>query len=520
MSLSIVMISSEAVPFAKTGGLADVVGALPRALARYGHRVTVFLPRYRGAAAGNVVAAFPVSLNGRTLAPRFHRHDLERGVTAVLIDSPELYDRDALYGIGNNDYPDNAFRFAFMSKAALEFAGRHLDPVDVVHAHDWQAGLAPLYLETLYHHHPVLGGAASVFTVHNLAYQGLFGPDLMPSLDLAWQLFAVEGIEYWGRISFLKAGINFSTLITTVSPTYAREVQTPEFGFGFEGILRRRSRDLAGILNGIDTERWNPMTDPALPEPFGASNLSGKRAAKREMLKTLGLPCDAEALAAPAVGIVSRMVDQKGFDLLSDAVSDLLRLGATYVLLGSGDPKYEAQWRKLAEANPLKVAVRIGFDDRLAHLIEGGSDLFLMPSRFEPCGLNQMYSLRYGTVPVVRAVGGLDDTVVNFNPKTVEGTGFKFRAYTGRALTRALRCALQVYRDPGLWRSLQQAGMRQDYSWAASAREYVSVYERARRTVPAAGETGANPLNPSVEGIHPDPVVARLPGGATHDHEQ
>jgi starch synthase len=480
MSLAILMIASEGVPFAKTGGLGDVLGALPRALVQNGHRVTVILPRYRGGAAAPVDAQFEVALGGRTLKPSFLRHDAD-GVRTILVDAPELYDRDALYGVGNDDYSDNAFRFAFLSKAALEYAGRSLGQVDIVHAHDWQAGLAPVYLSTHFAGHPVLGGAATVFTIHNLAYQGLFGADMMPALEMSWQLFGVDGLEFWGKMSFLKAGINLSTLVTTVSPTYAKEVQTPEFGFGLDGVLRRRSRDLVGILNGIDVERWNPMKDPALPSPYGPSRMSGKQDAKRALLAEFGMATDRKSMARPIVGLVSRMVDQKGFDLLAETAPELVTLEAGYVLLGSGDPRYEQQWRELAAAHPDQVGVRIGFDDRLAHLIEGGADMFLMPSRFEPCGLNQMYSLRYGTVPVVRAVGGLDDTVQNYRPQTRTGTGVKFKGYTGRALVRAVRCALQLYGEPRRWQALRLAGMKQDFSWEASARAFEKAYERARR---------------------------------------
>jgi starch synthase len=491
---SVVMMASEGLPFAKTGGLADVVGALPRALAALGHRITVVLPRYRGAPAGEVCDEFDVSLNGRTLRPCFHRHAVEPGVTALLVDCPELYDRDALYGVGNTDYPDNAFRFAFFARAGLEVIGRTLDRVDILHAHDWQTGLAPVYLQADYAAHPVLGAARAVFTIHNLAYQGLFPADLMPALGLPWSLFGVDGLEYWGRISFLKAGINFSRLVTTVSPGYAREIQTPEFGCGFDGILRRRSPDLVGILNGIDTMEWDPMHDPALPVPFGPGKLAGKRDAKRALLEAFGMTATPEALKRPLIGVVSRMVDQKGFDLLGEIAPQLPGLDATVVLLGTGDPVYEAQWTSLAEAAPERVGVRIGFDERLAHLIEGGADVFLMPSRFEPCGLNQMYSLRYGTVPVVRRIGGLDDTVENVSSRTGKGTGFKFKGYTGAALLRAVRSALHLYGDGKRWRSVQLAGMAQDYSWGASARRYVNVYERAlgrpsrpRRATP--GET-------------------------------
>jgi len=480
------MIASEAVPFAKTGGLADVLGALPRALARLGHRITLFVPAYRGVPAGEVVAELDVSLGARTLRPRFERHDVAPALRAIAIAADALYDREALYGTGNVDYPDNALRFAFLAKASLEFLARTSDTIDIIHGHDWQAGLAPVYLKRRYAAHPALGGTSAVLTIHNLAYQGLFSADVLPALDLGWDLFAVDSLEYWGKISFLKAGINFSAAVTTVSPTYAKEIQTPEYGFGFDGILRRRSADVAGILNGIDVAEWNPATDPALPTPFGPENLAGKREAKRALLQAFGIAADESAMRRPVVGLVSRMVDQKGFDLLFEVMPDLLQLDAVYVLLGSGDPRYEAQWSTASAGCPLRVGARIGFDERLAHLIEGGADIFLMPSRFEPCGLNQMYSLRYGTVPVVRATGGLDDTVDDYRPHTGAGTGFKFKSYTGRALIRALRRALQIYHVPARWQALQLAGMQLDHSWDASAREYVKVYERARAGGPRA----------------------------------
>ena len=480
-SLQILMIASEAVPFAKTGGLGDVAGALPAALARLGCGVTLAVPRYRGVAGGTPLTRFPLTVGGRTLEVGFVEHPLADGARAVLVDCPELFDRPELYGVGNADYPDNAFRFAAFTRAALEFAARHDLHVDIVHAHDWQAGLAPVYVRTLYANHPELARAALVFTIHNLAYQGLFPPHWLPALDLGWDLFGIEGLEFWGKVSFLKAGVNFSDRLTTVSARYAKEIQTPEYGCGFDGILRRRADRLVGILNGIDTAVWDPATDPHLPEPYDADRLDRKRSSKRALLEAVELPSDDQALARPLVGMVSRLVEQKGFDLLEKLGERLLALDASFVLLGSGEPRFQDQWQALAARAPSRVAVRIGFDEPLAHLIKAGADLFLMPSRFEPCGLNQMYSLRYGTVPVVRATGGLDDTIVNWSPRTGRGTGFKFADTTPEALLAALRKALEVYRDPSAWRSIQLQGMACDYSWDASARHYEKVYENAIR---------------------------------------
>jgi starch synthase len=474
----VLMIASEAVPFAKTGGLADVLGALPQALARLGWDVTIALPRYRGITRGSLVDAFSVTLGSFTRELRFFAEGLDPAVHALFVDCPELYDRDYLYGVDNTDYPDNPRRFAMLVRGALEFVARHGVPT-LVHAHDWQAGLAPVYLHTRYGDHPSLGRTASVVTIHNLAYQGLFDADWLTRLDLPPELFAVEELEYWGRISFLKGGINHADMITTVSPTYAREIQTPELGFGFDGILRNRRERLAGILNGIDTETWDPANDADLPRPFDATDPTGKAAAKIELLSHFRLPKNDDVLRRPVIAMISRMVDQKGFDLIAALSDDLVGLDATFIILGTGEPRYQDMWTRLAGEHPTRIAARIGFDEALAHLIEAGADIFLMPSRFEPCGLNQMYSLRYGTVPVVHGVGGLADTVSDYRPGNEAATGFVFTDYTPRGLLDALERALKLFTDRRRWRALQVAGMKQDHSWDRSAREYVKIYQRA-----------------------------------------
>jgi starch synthase len=331
-----------------------------------------------------------------------------------------------------------------------------------------------VYLKTLYASHPVLGGVPTVLTIHNLAYQGVFEADWLPRLDLPWDLLTIDRLEYWGKISALKGGINDADVITTVSRRYAEEIQTPAFGFGFDGILRRRRADLAGILNGIDTAEWNPATDPRLPTPFDAADLSGKAAAKAAVLARYGLSGGGAPARRPLIGMISRMVDQKGFDLIAAIEDALPRLGASFVVLGTGEARYQEMWTRLAAAHPDRIGVHVGFDEALAHLIEGGADMFLMPSRFEPCGLNQMYSMRYATVPIVHAVGGLADTVT-------DETGFVFRDYSPAALLDALERALAAFRQPDRWRALQAAGMAQDHSWDRSAAEYVKIYDRARR---------------------------------------
>ena len=473
------MVASEAQPFAKTGGLADVLGALPRALVRVGQDVDVIMPRYRGISAGERVGRVRVALGGQVAEAEVWSV-IEAGVRTVFIDHPPYFDRDYLYGVADRDYADNAERFAFLSQAALEWAATSTPRYDIVHAHDWQTGLVPVLLQRA---DPARWPVrpATVFTIHNLAYQGIFDASWLPRLGLGWDLMRMEAMEYWGRISYLKAGIVFSSLITTVSPRYAQEIQTPDLGFGFDGILRARANDLVGILNGIDYDQWDPARDANLPEPFDASKLKGKAAAKRKVLETFGFTWTPERRRAPLVAMISRMVDQKGFDLLAALSATLPNLGATLVLLGTGERRYEELWRDLASRHPDRVAVRIGFDEGLAHLIEGGADVFLMPSRFEPCGLNQMYSLRYGTVPVVRATGGLYDTVedVSVTAGRRTGTGFTFDVYSPAALLRAIQRAIATFADRPLWRRIQQAGMRRDFSWDASARAYVEVYERA-----------------------------------------
>jgi starch synthase len=474
------MVGSEAQPFAKTGGLADVLGALPRALSRLGHTIDVVIPRYRGITAGEPIGRVRVALGGQIDDAQMYAADVD-GVRVVFVEHAAYFDREYLYGVSDRDYPDNPERFAFFSQAAITWALSTGQRYDVIHAHDWQAGLVPVLLDRAVATHPVWVRPATLFTIHNLAYQGVFDASWLPRLGLGWDLMRIDAMEYWGRISYLKAGIVFSRLITTVSPTYAHEIQTPELGFGFDGILRHRSRDLVGILNGIDYDHWDPERDANLPEPYNASKLAGKAAAKRKLLETYGLPATVKGLRRPLIGMISRLVDQKGFDLIAAAADELPKLNAAFVVLGTGERRHEELWRSMAETHPTIVGARIGFDEGLAHLIEAGSDIFLMPSRFEPCGLNQMYSLRYGTVPVVRSTGGLRDTVRPVDPVSGEGTGFTFDEYSPQALLTALRQALDLFGSRTVWKRIQKAGMRQDFSWDASARQYVDVYARAQR---------------------------------------
>jgi starch synthase len=482
MTLSILMVGSEALPFSKTGGLADVLGALPLALARLGHRVTLVIPRYRGVETNGAALTLQVPFGRLPPTTRFIEQPIAERVRVVSVDRPAFYDREAIYGTGGVDYPDSAQRFGFLSRAAIEYALHRMaagETFDLLHAHDWQAGLGPVYLRTIYAGTPA-GSMATLFTIHNLAYQGSFAPEWLASLDLAPELLGIGGLEFWGQISFLKGGINFSDVINTVSPTYAQEIQTKEYGAGFEGILAARSGDLFGVLNGIDTDRWDPSKDSFLPEPYDDRTVEKKEASRRELIDRLGphVPF-AEQLGRPLVGIVSRLVDQKGFDLVAKLADRLPNLGMSFAVLGTGDEQYQQMWQLLERRHPHVFGVKVGFDEGLAHLIEAAADMFWMPSHFEPCGLNQMYSMRYGTVPVVRATGGLEDTVTDYNDATGEGTGFKFRPYTEVAFLGAIERARAAFINPSIWRKLQLAGMRQDFSWDRSAREYVKLYERA-----------------------------------------
>jgi starch synthase len=463
----ILMVASEAAPFVKTGGLADVLGSLPAALVRRGNEVCVVLPRYRAAlidSSERIWHQMPLSVG-----PHFFTVAIDQvvrqGVRYFFVDCPPLFDRPGIYNERNVDYPDNHIRFALLNQAAIGIA-RFIFRPDIFHAHDWQAGLSAPYLRSTFAGDPTFFGSKCVMTIHNLGYQGNFWALRMQEIGLDPALYHTEGLEFNGMISFLKGGIVFSDAVTTVSPTYAREIQTPEYGFGFDGLLRSRSYKLRGILNGVDYVEWSPETDPYLPAHFAAGDLSGKAECKRQLLAEMGLP---PADGRPVIGIVSRFADQKGFDLLADIAGPLAEQDLAIVVLGSGEKRFEDMFRHFAAARPDKFGVRIGYDNALAHRIEAGSDMFLMPSQYEPCGLNQIYSLHYGTVPIVRATGGLDDTVD-------EETGFKFSEYSPRALAGAIGDALHAWQFREAWTDRMRAGMRKDYSWEASAEEYQKLY--------------------------------------------
>ncbi|MBI3695850.1 MAG: glycogen synthase GlgA [Acidobacteria bacterium] len=472
--MKILMVASEAVPFSKTGGLADVVGALPQAVHALGHEVGVVLPLYRMTRLDGAATVFPgltVPLGAETCFPAV-RALVQHGVKFYFVEYPAFFDRPALYATPESDYPDNAERFALFSRAAIEIAQLDFHP-DIFHCHDWQSALVPALLHSVYAKSPAR--APVLFTIHNLGYQGLFGREMLGHVGLPEHLFHIDGLEFYGKVNLLKAGLVYSDAINTVSRGYAREIQTEEYGFGLDGLLRHRSLVLSGILNGVDYSQWDPATDKFLAANYSPEDLTGKQKCKLDLLKVFGLP---EARAdRPLVGIVSRLTVQKGADLIAEAAGELMAGDLTIVVLGAGDAIYEELFRKLAAQYPEKVAVRIAYDNAVAHKIEAGADIFLMPSRYEPCGLNQIYSLKYGTVPVVRSTGGLDDTVQPFDGEGGQGTGFKFGSYSGKAMMEAIRAALALYRKPKLWSKLMLNGMRQDYSWGASAAHYIQLYE-------------------------------------------
>jgi starch synthase len=485
--MHIAFAASECVPFSKTGGLADVIGALPRALAALGHQVTVYLPRYQQTKLDHpktVIRSITVPFDDRFRFCSIVDGGVRNHVQFYFVEYPPYFDRDALYGTPAGDYPDNAERFALFSRAVLE-ASKILGVPDVFHCHDWQTALIPVLLRSQYMEDPAFSDVATVFTIHNIGYQGVFPPEILPLLDLSWDLFTILKMEFFGQVNFLKGALVYSDFVSTVSRKYSHEIQTAEFGFGLDGVLRDRSATVTGILNGVDYDEWSPEKDELIKARYSAKDLSGKKECKKDLLAAFGLS-DAD-VNLPVIGIVSRFAAQKGFDLISQIMERLAREEMVMAVLGSGDKHFEEMFLKLNKRFPNKIAVKVAYDNAIAHKIEAGSDMFLMPSRYEPCGLNQIYSLKYGTVPIVRATGGLDDTIDNWDARSGKGTGFKFLEYNGEILLSTIKEALRAYRDQTSWQTLMRNGMAKDFSWNASAKEYVRVFERARqiRAVPA-----------------------------------
>jgi len=478
-SLSVLFLAAEVAPFAKAGGLADVAGSLPKAIRALGHDIRVAMPAYgwidrQRLGIRSLLAPFPVPMGRRRASATVSYGTLGEDVPVYFVESSRYFHRENIYG-----YEDDAERFIFLSRAALETCRRLGWQPQVIHCHDWHTAIVPNWLHTIYAEDPLFAGTASVYTIHNLQYQGVFGT----------QVLEIAGLEEYGLIvhpdvapelsetvNLMARGILFADVINTVSPTYARQILTPEYGEGLDPLLRERRDALYGILNGIDIEVWNPATDEHVAHNYDAQTIERRSDNKQVLQATCKLPQDARI---PLIGMISRLVDQKGLDLLEETLESILSLGVQLIVLGTGDPRYQEMLRRAAARYPRQVAVSLTFNPPLASKIYAGSDMFLMPSRFEPCGLGQMIAMRYGSVPIVRATGGLVDTVHDFNPQTGEGNGFTFEAYDSRALFAAVVRAVETYKHPDIWRRLQLRGMQTDFSWDRSAREYVKLYVRA-----------------------------------------
>ncbi len=479
--MKILLASSEVHPYSKTGGLADMVGALGKHLARAGHRVGLVTPLYAGIREKfkdlkPFGKPLEVKLDWRTVPGEIWTLEPVDGLTIYFVDQPDFFQRAGLYQDLGVDFTDNAQRFLFLSKAVVHLALTLSWKPEIVHVHDWQAGVVPL----LIHHERLTrrkGRGRSLrtcLTIHNLAYQGLFPSWDFPLTNLPWNYFNSEGAEFYNQFNCLKSGIAFADLVTTVSPKYSREIMTPEYGCGLDGFLTKHESKLIGILNGVDYEEWNPETDTHIDAPYSSADLSGKTACKAALQAEMGLPVNEPV---PLFGSINRLVEQKGVDIQLGALEEMLSADIQFVLLGSGNPAFEAGYLDLARRYPTKVAVKIGYNHSLSHRIEAGTDFFLLPSRFEPCGLNQMYSLRYGSIPIVRATGGLDDTVIDFNESSEAANGIKFTEYSSSALAKAIRKAIAIYEEPDLRMHYRLNGIEADFSWSRTAKEYLQIYQ-------------------------------------------
>ncbi len=480
--LKILFATPEAVPFAKTGGLADVAGALPKSLRARGCEVKLVMPYYRmvkdsGLPHQYLGEEIEASLGGEKLRADVYLGHLNQDIPVYFIGREEFFDRESLYSTPKGDYFDNAERFIFFSKAVLNLCQRIGFSPDILHHHEWQTGLIAAYLKSTLRSDPFYSHTAAVFTVHNIAYQGLFKKEKFALTGLPAEMYNPEGIEFWERVNFMKAGIVYADAINTVSKKYSEEIQTPEYGYGLEGILRKKKANLYGILNGVDYEDWDPSHDTHLATRYDLKDISGKKECKKDLLKEFRLPPSLENV--PLLGMISRLADQKGFDLLAEILEPLFALDIGFILLGTGEQKYHDLFAQVAQKYPQKAGVRSAYEDRLAHKIEAGADFFLMPSKYEPCGLNQIYSLKYGTIPVVRATGGLDDTILHYDPATRKGNGFKFSRYDSKEFLNTLKGAIRFYSQPEHWRQLLQNAMSADFSWDKSADAYLQVYRKA-----------------------------------------
>jgi len=459
--MKVAMCASEVVPFAKTGGLADVVGALPQALEQLGEEVIIIMPRYK--------AISDSKFKIQRLKEDIAYSVIGNNIRVYFIENDEYFNRDGLYTDKNGDYKDNLERFSFYCKRTLELLKEINFKPDIIHVHDWQAALIPVYLKTLNVLDPFYKDIKTVLTIHNIGYQGLFPKEEFPKLGLDWSLFNIEGLEFYDKINILKGGMEFCDTINTVSPTYSKEIQTKEFGFGLEGVLHKRSNSLFGILNGLDYSIWSPETDKFIAKNYSFKNIQDKYKNKEDLQRSCKLP---RKLDVPLFGIVSRLAQQKGFDILADAIGSICKMDLQLVILGMGDLKYHLLLEKIVKKYPEVISLHLKFDDPLAHKIYAGSDVFLMPSKYEPCGLGQMISLRYGTIPLVFKTGGLADTVN-------EDNGFIFERYCKDGLIKTIRKAVLAFKNKKKWTTLMSTAMRCDFSWEVSAKKYLELYAKA-----------------------------------------
>lgn len=477
----VLIAASEIVPFAKTGGLADVAGALPKVLGKIGSEVRTVMPLYKSIdrkefKLKKVGEHFFVPIAGEMVeVGLWSVRDQESKSITYFIECDRYFGRNEMYQENGVDYPDNDERFALFSRSVLEMLKIIDYKPDIIHCNDWQTGLIPAYLKVIYSEDEYFKNISTVITIHNIAYQGLFHHMTMEKIGLPWEIFNPEGVEFWGHVNFLKAGLVYADVINTVSETYAREIQSSdEFGKGLEGLLRYRTEDVYGILNGIDYDIWNPGTDGFIASNFTEKDLRSKNRCKKALQREQELSTD----NMPMIGLISRLTDQKGFDLIAGALDEIMAMDVQFVVLGTGEPKYHDLLTEMAEKYKDRMSVTLGFDNPLAHKIYAGSDIFLMPSLFEPCGLGQMIALRYGSLPLVHKTGGLADTITDFDEDPITGNGFSFMEYTAEALIDAVKRALELYNNKRKWNSIVKTCMQQDFSWKKSAEKYMELYEK------------------------------------------
>ncbi len=481
--MKIAEVSPEIIPYAKTGGLADVAGTLPLYLEKAGHEISMFMPLYKSVKESgidtklsNITFDIPIGDKEHTVNLWKSTHHGSKNISIYFIQRDEYYDRDALYGTGSGDYQDNSERFIFFSRAVIEAIKRLGLSIDIIHCHDWQTALIPIYLKTLFTHDKKLSSIKTVLTIHNLAYQGMFRQEEMKLTGLDISLFNWKNLEHWGNVNFLKGGIVFADFVTTVSKKYAEEIRTVEFGCGLEDVIKEYENKLYGIINGVDYSEWSPEIDNLIPSKYGVDDSSGKALCKKHLQKILNLP----QTEAPLLGMISRLAEQKGVDLLIVIMDELMERDLQLVILGIGDEKYHQILKEAVPKYNSKLSVNIMFDNKLAHEIEAGSDIFLMPSKYEPCGLNQLYSLRYGTIPVVRETGGLADTIIDANDENLKNrtaTGFTMKGYFAAELLFTIDRALELYKSKAPWNAIRENAMMQDWSWEKSANKYVELFK-------------------------------------------